>query len=270
MRRLTWILAFFAISMFAVDAAAQADIEADSALQRANELAAEGKLKESVPRYREALTLDPGAHPLAYYNLAEVYRALGRCQPAVLMFQLFASVRQTDEAKSDAAAGVKKCRGTGYPTLAVKVKPEGARVLIDGFLASTGGDLAPIGLPPGEYDVEVTATDHEPVTKRVKLGQEDVSIQFELEELTFFGKVRVEVDVDGARVRVFSGASDETEVTHDLKTPMKKGVELKEGRHFVEVTADGYDRWIRNVSVLREDETVVKVKMTPSKPKETQ
>jgi len=45
-------------------------------------------------------------------------------------------------------------------------------------------------------------------------------------------------------------------------------IEVLEGRHFVEVTQDGFDRWIRNVSVRRDDTSEVKVSLTPSRPDE--
>jgi tetratricopeptide (TPR) repeat protein len=263
MRTLIAITAFAALTALSAGAAAQME-QADAALKQANKLASSGKLSKAVPKYREALQADPGGHPLGYYNLAEVYRALGECEDAVFMFQLYASVRQTEAARKEADAGIQKCKGTEFPTLAVKAQPsEDARVMINGFLASYG-DFGPAALPPGSYEVEVTAIDHESFKQTVELGEEGVALDVELEKLTFYGKVRVEANVEGARVRVFAGPSDKTAKVHEVRTPMKDGVKVEEGRHFIELTAKGYNRWIRNVSVLRDDETVVRVEMSRS------
>ncbi len=266
MRTVIYVVVALAISSVAVSASAQPEV-ADAALRQANEHAAAGKLSAAIPKYEEALEADPGANPLAYYNLGEVYRASGDCKNAVRMFQFYASVAGTESARKDADKGIKQCGGADFPTLAVQVAPDDARVTINGFLVSNGS-LSPTALPRGKYVVEVEATDHEPFRQTIQLRTDDQSLDVELTELTFHGKIRVETDVEGAKVRIFAGPSDDTKLLRETTTPMKEGVKVEEGRHFVEVTADGYERWIRNVSVIRDDETVVSVKLTRSIPEE--
>lgn len=265
-----WMLLAMVLVMV-LPATAGAQDEASEALETANGLASKGKLAEAVPYYKKSLELDPTGHPLAYLNLAEVQKVRGNCREAVLMYQLYAGIRDTEEARKEADAGVKRCKGDGWPKLEVRTTTDlGAKVKINGFVAGTDGKFGPASLPPGDYLVQVEAIDHHPSSQSVRLDAEDAKLEVSLEKMTFKGKILVQTAVPGARIRIFEGPSDKTKQLYDMRSPMKEGVEVMEGRHFVEVTANGYDRWIRNVSVGRDDVAVVKVELSREKPPELQ
>lgn len=257
-------------AVFAAGSApALAQGEAEVALETANKLAAKGKLGQAVPYYKKVIELAPQAHPLAYFNLAEVQKVRGNCDEALLMFQLYASLQNTKEAREEVGPGVAKCKGEDLPRLAIKASAgQPAKVRINGILASVDGVFGPAPLPPGEYVVELEAVDHHPVSEKITLDADGATLEKTLEKMLFSGKILVESSVPGARVRIYEGPNDKTKVLFDLRAPMKAGVEVPEGRHFVEVTANGYDRWIRNVSVGRDDLSVVRVSLTKSKPPE--
>ncbi len=238
------------------------------ALERANSLASKGKLAEAVPFYEKAIELDGPGHTLAYLNLAEVQKVRGKCREASLMFQLYASVDRSDESKADADRGVKECKADKWPRATIQSSPAGAVIKLDGFLASIDGTLGPIHLPPGEHQVTVEAKDHHPATQKLIVGEEDVSLDVKLEKMLFNGKLLVKTNVPEAKIRIFEGPSDSTKVLAAVDAPMTEPVVALEGRHFVEVTADGYQRWIRNVSVSRDEATVVEVTLTRARPPE--
>ena len=258
-----------ALGLTAGAAPALAQDEAAVAFDTANKLAAKGKLSEAVPYYKKVLELAPQAHPLAYFNLAEVQKVRGKCDEALLMFQLYASLRSTSEARDEVRPGVAKCKGERLPKLGIKASAEQpAKVRINGFLASVDGVFGPAPLPPGEYVVEIEAVDHHPVSEKITLDADGATLEKTLEKMLFSGKILVESSVSGARIRIFEGPNDKTKVLFDLRAPMHEGVEVPEGRHFVEVTAIGCDRWIRNVAVGRDDLSVVRVSLSKSRPPE--
>lgn len=245
-------------------------IQAIDAAERANELASQGKLDDAIDYYEKAIRLDGVNHELAYYNLAEVQKVRGNCRAAVVMFQLYASMVSSPGAKKEAEAGIKGCNTKGWPTLELKSKPGGAEIRIDGMLAAMDGTFGPAVIPPGSYEVEFRAQDHHPRVRTVAVAADPVKVEQELKKMTFFGTITVKVDTPGARVRVFEGPSDKTETLFDGRTPMREGVKAREGRHFVEVTKDGYNRWIRNVTVGRDVNTEVEVALKRSLPPEIQ
>ncbi len=246
-------------------------VAALDAATRANELASRGRYADAVPYYQKAIRLDGRNHELAYFNLAEVQKARGNCRAAVLMFQLYASMVASPEARAEANAAMKGCPVEKWPTLELKVEPSHAgEILIDGVLAAPGGTFGPLRVPPGSYEVTFQAADHHPELETIEVKAEPVSVTRTLKKMTFFGTIVVNVDTEGAQVRIFEGPSDETKELFKGLVPMKKPVKAREGRHFVEVTCDGYDRWIRNVSVGRDLESVVDVTLRRSLPPEIQ
>lgn len=246
-----------------------ARVQAADAVARANSLASEGKFADAIGYYENAIKLDGANHELAYYNLAEVQKVRGNCRAAVLMFQLYASLVGTPNARQEADTGIKGCNTKGWPTLALKVEPgTGAEIFIDEMLAAPTGTFGPVIVPPGSYEVRFAAEDHHPQTEMVTVEAEPVAVTKTLKKMTFFGTITVKVDLEGARVRVFEGPSDKTAELFAGPSPMKEPVRVREGRHFVEVTKDGYRRWIRNVNVGRDVDTEVDVELTRSLPPE--
>lgn len=246
--------------------------DAAEAVAKGNELASRGSYADAVPYYEKALRLDPLGNLLAYFNLAQVQKARGNCPSAVLLVQMYATVAGTEEARKEADATVKDCKAQDWPTLALKVDAKTPGTLhIDGILAASDGTFGPLAVPPNRtYEVRFEATDHHSATQEVAVKLAPVTATQTLKPMTFFGLIVVSVDVEGARVRVFEGPSDQTPVLFEGQSPVKEGIKVREGRHFVEVTREGYERWIRNVSVGRDGEVAVEVKMRRSLPTEIQ
>ena len=254
------------------DSAADAEnnaIAAADALEKANKLASRGAYADAIPYYQKALRLDGINQPLAYYNLAEVQKVRGNCPAAVIAFQLYASVSGSDEARKEADAGMKGCNAAKWTTLELQVDGlSNGEVFIDGVMAAPDGHFGPLLMPRREYEVLFRAADHHEESKTVTLGAEPVVVKQKLRKMTFFGTVVVNSPVPGARIRIFEGPSDQTEVLLDTKAPMKKPLKLREGRHFIEVTAKDHNRWIRNVTIGRDFETKVDANLQRSIPEE--
>ena len=268
----TAITAFLAFWLLATTAWAEDPdprIAAVDALNRANELASKGKYNDAVGYYEKAIKLDGVNNELAYYNLAEVQKVRGNCRAAVLTFELYAALVGTPESRKEVDKAIKGCKKSAWTTLELKADPvAGAEIYINDMLASPTGVFGPVVVPPGTYEVRFEAADHHPEQRTVEVKAEPVTMTQALKKMTFFGTVTVKVDVPDARIRVFEGPTDKSEALFDGKAPLEKGVKAREGRHFVEVTAKGYKRWIRNVTVGRDVDTEVKVSLTRELPPE--
>lgn len=246
---------------------ANAEIE----LEKANKLASRGKLADAIPHYKRAIVLDPLGQRLAYYNLAEVQKVAGNCEDAVPYYHFYERLSGTEAAAAEVAASLKGCKTEGWPKLHVKLRPKvDGTVYINGVMASPDGEFGPVAMPAGEYSIELQAVDHHPQSRTVKLLTDDATLDVQLEKMTFFGTIRVNVEPAkaNATIKIYKGPSDATDLVTDTSEPMEEPVKVHEGRHFIEVTADGYNRWIRNVTVGRDDKAVVNVALTRSKPKE--
>ncbi len=264
-RQMVALVGFLSVVVFSPALSAQSVDEAFEQLEKANRLASAGAISRSIPHYKKAIELAPGQIPQAYFNLAEVYRAKGSCNDAVIPYRAYAAYSETPNAKQEVEKALRACNTSSWKTLTLRLEPEGARAKIGGYLWPAR-DQVKLRLPQGAYKIEVQAVDHHPQNLEVELGEDDVSRAVSLEKMKFKGKIVVEAP-EGAKIRIFAGPSDKTDVVVDGATP-GKAVEILEGRHFVEVTQEGFDRWIRNVSVRRDDTSTVRVRLTPSKPTE--
>jgi len=239
--------------------------EAYEAFVEATKLAGAGAISRSIPRFEKAIELAPGQYPQAYFNLGEVYKAKKECRKAALVYQAYALYAGTEDAQKEAGRAMAPCKRADWGELVLTLEPEGARASVGGYLFPAGTNPK-LTLPRGTYEIEVTAVDHHPAKTEIELSEGETDETIRLKEMEFSGKVRVDVE-KGATVRIFEGPSDQTSVVAEFRAPGAE-VEVSEGRHFIEVELDGYDRWIRNVSVRRDETSEVKVTLTPSKPQE--
>ncbi len=248
-----------------------AKINADKEFARANRLASAGAVTRSIPHYEKVLEAAPERYPQAYYNLAEVYRFKEMCDKAVLLYHAYANVTATEEDRADAARGVKKClAGKKSGELGVKVGDPAAAIYVDGYLISGGGSLDSVELPEGDYRLEVTLTDHIPHTQTVEIeedGREELEV--ELEKKLFYGEAKVEVDQEGAKIKLEPLELDSPKAkskTISLTSPMEEAHKLSTGKYLLEVTKPGFDRWIRHIRIERDEQTTVDVALIKGLP----
>lgn len=250
-------------------------INAYAELVRANRFASAGAISRSIPHYINALKADPENYGVAHFNLAEVYKAKKKCDLAGFHYQAYLLTSRDEDTKVLAKEGLNACNQNKWKTLSVSPKPKNAEILIDGFLFSKG-DLVGVVLPPGDYEMITRAVDHEPKTQSISMGEAPVKLDVALEKFTFYGTLGFEVKhrgkaLDGAQVKLVAKEVDKAGLSvpdKQLTMPSKETFKLPTGKYFIEVTAPGYDRWIRNVYVTRDSDNLVLINMNQSLPEE--
>lgn len=234
---------------------------------RANKLAASGALTRSIPHYEKVIKAAPEKFPLAYFNLAEVWRAKGRCNRAVLLYEVFLALGNDPSSKGEAHAGIKQCVAKGkWGKLSATVTPTArSTITVDGHILAKAGNITSIYLRTGEHTITAQAKDYVPQTQKVsvKKGQE-ASAEFKLKKMTFYGTFKIDVDQAGATVTLTPKKMDNPDAPTKvitLTTPVKKPIKLATGKYFLQVTKPNFGKWIRNIYVTRGQESSVKVEM---------
>jgi hypothetical protein len=270
--------ACWALLVLALAAPALAEDDADSKinpsveLARANKLASAGAVTRSIPHYEKVIEAAPEQYNQAHFNLAEVYRFKKECSKAVLLYNAYMSFEKEDTNRADARKGIAACtNGQKTGTLSVAVSPEAdSQVRVDGYVLSRGGGVDKIALFPGDYTVEVQATDHKSKTDKITIEEgADASRSVELEKKLFYGTLRIEVDQKDATIKIEPKDLDSPKAKSEsvtMTSPLEKPPELATGKYFIEVTKPGFERWIRNVQIERDQEADVQVRLTGALP----
>lgn len=247
-------------------------INAASEFAQANRLASAGAITRSIPHYEKVLAAAPDRYPQAHYNLAEVYRFKKNCRKAVLLYNAYLTFEQGEQNRADAMQAISECsKDKKIGTLTVAVAPEAhAEVRVEGYILARDGGLEEATLLAGAYSVEARAADHisRQETIEVEDGKEQ-KVDLELQKKLFHGTVRIEVSHEDAKIKIEPKKLDSPKAKAQvitLSSPMETPQKLATGKYFLEVTKSGYDRWIRNIYVKRDQETGVVVKMNEALP----
>lgn len=239
---------------------------------RANRLASAGAITRSIPHYEKVLAAAPDKFPQAYFNLAEVYRFKKKCRKSVILYNAYMRFEQQAQNVADAKKAMAQCtNGKKTGTLSLAVEPKaGAIVTVDGYVMGRGSDVDKIEVLPGEYEVGARLEDYLPQTATVEVAADkDASHAFELEKKLFYGELKIAVDQKGATIKIEPKKLESPRAksaTIEETSPMEKPHKLATGKYFIEVTKPGYDRWIRNVTVRKDDTTSVDVTMSEALP----
>lgn len=239
---------------------------------RANRLASAGAVTRSIPHYEKVLKAAPAQYPQAHFNLAEVYRFKDNCRKAVLLYNAYMAFEKGEQNRADAKKGIAKCTaGKKTGTLSVELAEKSdSKVLVDGYILGQNGGFEEATLLPGEYAVQARAKDHLPTTEKVAVAADEAAEKsFDLEKKLFYGTVKVDVSQKGATIKLEPKKLDSPKAQDEvisLTSPMEKPKKLATGKYFLEVTKDGYDRWIRNIYIKRDDQTSVQVEMSKALP----
>jgi tetratricopeptide (TPR) repeat protein len=248
------------------------DIDAADEFARANRLASAGAITRSIPHYEKVLQADPVKYRQAHYNLAEAYRFKERCPEAVILYHAYLALEQREEDIEDAREGLAECTsGQETGSLGVDVAPQaGAEIRVGEFIVARDQSLEAIEVLTGEYTIEVSATDHVTDSRTVSIeADQSEELSFELDKKLFFGTLSIQVDQDGASVKVEPRELDSDRADDDtlaLDSPIEEPQKLATGRYFIEVTKPGYRRWIRNVRVNRDEQSSVDVRLQQELP----
>lgn len=275
-----WLAAVAAVGVVTLAVAPQVqaaeddseDIDASAHYSEANRLASAGAITRSIPHYEKVIEADPGKYPRAYYNLGEVFRAKDECKKAVLLYRAYRANQPEGDKAASAKSGIYQCSQTsGFGALKVEVSPEETgRLKVEGYDVGPVARVDGLELLPGEYSVEVFDDEYEAESDSASIEEGDTErLEFDLIKKLFFGEVLVEVDQKAATIDIEpreldSPKADEKEL--DLESPMEEPEKLPAGKYFLEVNKSGYDRWIRNIEVTRDNQTTVDVEMIEALP----
>jgi outer membrane receptor for ferrienterochelin and colicins len=116
---------------------------------------------------------------------------------------------------------------------------------------------ATLSLPPGRHAIEVRAPGHHPLRRLIEIGpREEQVIDAALEPLRAPSGTVALAGPAGARVRIDGETYGVLPLVGNLEA----------GRHRVEVLADGYEVWSRQIDVARDGHTFVEVELVEREP----
>tara|TARA_B100000029_G_scaffold483536_2_gene534793 strand:+ start:459 stop:1271 length:813 start_codon:yes stop_codon:yes gene_type:complete len=181
-----------------------------------------------------------------HYNLVLVAGRLKQCKDIMIHTHAFARLAPDDqEGITELKAIQEKCLDgrTDIATLRIEGVQKDATITIDDIVMSQG-PLDGIRLLPGKYKLNIKLVDHVSKSQKVVLKKgASETLTITLEKITYYGSLNVITTPTGVNVSI-DGVSKG-------KTPLE-GVKLEVGKHFVELTLPGYDRFIRNVHIRRD------------------
>ncbi|MEO1267072.1 MAG: PEGA domain-containing protein [Myxococcota bacterium] len=237
-------------------------VDAFALMQEATADAQKRRYGKAIEKFTQVAQADPAQYPNAYYNLGELLRFKKRCIKASLAYARFLELSPDVPDRQTIEKHITTCRkGFARPGKAtIRVTgPESPVISIDGLPISTSPDVT-VELPAGKYRLKVNAPDYKTFVGAIEVLEGDNrDLNVSLKAKTYYGTLELKVNVEGAQVSIDGGNIG--------TTPLKEPVQLKAGKHFLELTKEGYHRWIRNVHINRDDAQVVDITMqTNDKP----
>ena len=224
-------------------------------LRSGTALAKRNKYTGAIIAFREALALSAFPDSSLFLNLGKLYdEGQKDCGAALLYYQGYLLNETQGEFAGDVEARVKRCRAavvSSLGRLSVLAKAEGLPIRINDVpIGST--PIADFELATGSYTVVCESDDYHPVTvtSTVEVGLE-TRVDLVLKKRIFKGILTVEVDPPDASIWV-----DEEMVAS--KSPFTRK-DATTRTYLVRVERDGWDRWVRYVTVERDSETKVEV-----------
>ena len=233
--------------------------------QKANKYAKAGNYKKALSLYMDSLSYNP-KNGNALFNASSIATALKDSKKASLLLTSFIAVEPAGpdtpsmQAKLDK---IMKSLGKYSGTVKVTLEPENAQVLIDGLYMGTA-PIEELQIPAGSYDLKATYVDYHDFSKELKVeANEETIVAEKMKKIIFYGtfilkcqpKDGVKVFADGVQVAT---------------TPMEKPIELEADRKvFIELKKPGYDKWIRNVILMRNELYTLNATLEASATKET-
>lgn len=240
---------------------------------KANRFVSYGGYTRAIPHYERALKADPVNYDIIHFNLGEVWRAKDKCGKAAFHYQAYLQVGRDPEALELSKKWLAKCKEEDWPTLTLDASATpGATFEVDGFVFSNESKVGPLVMPPGSYEVSVSANDYIPTTREVKLKRGgEVTEEIELEKKLFFGTTTITVNREGATLKLIPKKLDKP--SHSVETivktsPHEEAIKLPTGKYLLEVTLEDHDRWIRHIYITRDNDSPVRVRLSKSLPDE--
>lgn len=207
---------------------------------------------KALDAFMAAVRADP-LHLDASFNAGTIAWKLNQCREALLYFRSFLFLSRGTDDDATARRVVKACEERKGATgrLTIRGEPRGAEVSLNGVLQART-PVVELKVPVGTWQLQVSCRcpDFEDATREVQiLPEQETEVVIDLPRKKGYGELEirtipregVEVLLDGESLGL---------------TPLER-VRLEIGKHFLELRKAGYDRWIRNVMILRDQVTGV-------------
>jgi len=153
---------------------------------------------------------------------------------------------------------LKKCAGKLGTKYAIKITSniKEADVFVNGiWLGMT--PMGPSALPAGEYLIRVSHPDHKSYESNHRVTKRSApDFRAYLNKKKSFGTLVIKTIPQGASITI--------EGKQMGKAPLGP-LQLETGKHFVELKMEGYDKFIRNVKIRRNEENLFEATLESSK-----
>lgn len=219
---------------------------------RAVRRAERGDLGAAISGFKEIAALDPYWSDV-FYNIASLSEHQGSWQDCAIYFRRYLFLEPDDP---DVERSIRRCEEAivdGGTLTVTGTDPDDTRVSLDGVALGDGG-FGPVRLRPGTYVVTARRDDYFDFTQSVDIVDGSAAEVFvTLQAVPQFGSVSFELVQEGARVLI-----DGVEAG---VTPLAEPIRLEVGAYSVEILADGYHPWRRNIDILRDLDDVIDVRL---------
>ena len=212
------------------------------------------RYKKALPLLEEALQLMRYPDSELMYDLGSISEALNNCPKAILYYTGFLSSMPDEKERTEVTEKLKRCmKSSELGTVDVTSQPEGLEVRLNGVPMGRA-PLRGLKLPTGIYTVTSDKEDFHPYKSTLSVeynlrSRHDVRLKKKI----FYGTLEVKVTPnDGAVVflnHIKQGPSPFT----------SKKLETK--RYLVHIEKEGWDRWVRYVTVVKDSTFTVDVKL---------
>jgi len=249
------LAAVLTLSILAVPSHSYAD-RYDKLVKKGSHYVGKGKLDKALEVFKEAVREDPG-EIWGYFNVANIARKLKDCRNEILYFRGFLHLSPGTSDDKVARRAIKGCVGRDDSgTISVVTEPSDIDIVIDGVVV--GQTPQPeLGLTSGDYAVDLMHPDCEPLSRQVTVkGGETTFIKETLKMKPAFGYLDVVVEpAEGVRVYL-----DEAEIG---VAPLKQ-IRLETKKYLLKLEKDGYDLWVRYVTIQKEKTHTLRATMEKS------
>lgn len=222
----------------------------EARIQAGRKAYSKGDYESAIEEFKAAF--DIKASTAALYNIAKSYEKMGRYEDAIDYYQQYLDLDPNATDRADIEETIRRLRKSireRYQELSVSSDPPGADIYLDDRNTGLQGQTNfRFKVTPGPHTLYLDLNGYEPVKRDfVMPDDKPLSLDFKMKKLENVGYLDIAVDQDGARIFVDGAIIG--------LSPYREKKAVTAGTHQVQVELIGYDRWVGDFEVGR-DQTV--------------
>ena len=226
--------------------------------ESARTAAQEGRYVECVDLYTQAQDIAPYAE--INFNIAKCYERNQQIQEAMAAYEKYLNAHQLQYEKPAADQQVvrqriNQLRAQLKTEIVLNSDPPGADVYLGQERSIAGQTPIVLQLKPGSYRITLEKEEYEAVSRDINVTDRPLQLMFPMKKIIPLGKVRVDVNIRGARIFV------------DGKnigiSPFREMVPLDEGRHQVVIERDDFESHNQFFWIERGNDLVLPITLVP-------